>query len=350
MEALTKRERVMAAVKGEPVDRIPVSFFGHNHSAERSPETAVQAMLEQDRKYDWDFMKVQLRATYYAEAWGNLYQWLGPDIGPEVVDHVVKKADDFRRLKKLDPTKGVFGEHVEIAKKIGEALRGRTPYVQTIFSPLSVADMLAGTRFHQYPRVGPLRRLIDEKPEAVKEGLTTISLTLADYARAALRAGADGILLTTWRWALADVISEEEYKIFGKPFDLAVIEAANREGATFNILHICRGNILFDLFIDYPVQVISFDPFLPKNPSLKEAKAKTSKALWGGINHTQTLLHGPLESIEGEVKAALEITGGRRFMLGPGCAIPRQVPESHLQALKKIIARWSAPGYWSAPG
>jgi uroporphyrinogen decarboxylase len=340
MNPMTKKERVMAAVKGNPVDRIPVSFFGHNHTAERFPETAVQAMLEQDRKFDWDFMKVQMRATYYAEAWGCKYDWMGPDIGPEVLDHVVKQADDFRKLKRLDVTRGVLGDHVGIGKKIGEALKGRTPYVQTIFSPLSVADMLAGTRFHQYPRIGPLKRLIEEKPEAVHEGLTVISQTLADYAKEAVRAGADGILLTTWRWALKDVLTEEQYKIFGKPYDLAVIEGAVRAGATFSILHICRENIIFDPLADYPVEVISFNATSPLNPTLREAMGRTKKALWGGIDHTQTLLHGPVEAIAREVNVALEQTGGRRFMLGPGCAIPPQVPEAHLRAAQASISQW----------
>ena len=330
----------MAAVKGDPVDRIPVSFFGHNHTAERSPETAVQAMLEQDRKYDWDFMKVQMRATYYAEAWGCKYDWMGPDIGPEVLDHVVKRADDFRKIKRLDATRGVLGDHVGIGKKIGEALKGRTPYVQTIFSPLSVADMLAGTRFHQYPRIGPLKRLIEEKPEAVHEGLTAISQTLADYAKEAVRAGADGIFLTTWRWALQDVLTEAQYKIFGKPYDLAVIEGAVRAGATFNVLHICREKIIFDPLADYPVEVISFHATSPLNPPLGDAMGRTKKALWGGLDHTKTLLHGPVEAIAREVNAALDQTGGKRFILGPGCAIPRQVPEAHLRAAQTSLYHW----------
>jgi uroporphyrinogen decarboxylase len=337
MDQMTKRERVMATVKGGSVDRIPVSFFGHNHTAERSQETAVQAMLEQDHKYDWDIMKVQMRATYYGEAWGCQYDWMGPDIGPEIRDYVVKTADDFRKIKKLDPRRGVLGEHIGVAKKIGEALKGRTPYVQTIFSPLGIADMLAGTRINQAPRIGPLKHLIEEKPDAVHDGLAIISQTMADYAKEAIRAGADGILLTTWRWALQDVLSQEQYKIFGKPYDLAVIEGAIQAGATLNILHICRTPCMFDLLADYPVEVISFDATSPQNPTLQEAKARTEKALWGGVDHIRTLLHGPQEAIVQEVQRAIKQTDGNRFILGPGCAIPTDVPETHLRAAKAAV-------------
>ena len=338
MDQMTKKERVMAAVKGAPVDRIPVSFFGHNHTAERFPESAVKAMLEEQHKYGWDFMKVQMRATYYGEAWGCKYKWMGPDIGPEVQDHVVKSADDFRKIKKLDPREGVLGEHLNIAKNAGQALKGKTPYVQTIFSPLSIADMLAGTRFSQYPRIGPLKHLIEENPDAVHEALSNISQTMAEYAKTAVQDGADGILLTTWRWALQDVLSEDQYRVFGKPYDLAVIDGAIQAGATFNILHICRENVIFDLLADYPVEVISFNSTSSQNPTLREAMARTEKALWGGIDHTQTLMHGPIEAIEKEVQEAIEQTGGKRFILGPGCAISSKVPENHLRAIQKLLS------------
>jgi len=349
MEQMSKKERLMAAVKGDPVDRIPVSFFGHNHTVERTPETALEAMIEQDRKYDWDVMKVQMRATYYAEAWGNTYKWMGPKIGPEVQDHVVKQASDFRKLKKVDVSRGVFADHVGIAKKIGEVLKGRTPYVQTVFNPIGVADMLAGTHLYdlhrqdyQNPRIGPLKRLMEENPEAVHEGLSLISQTLADYAREAVqRGGALGIFISTWRWAMKDVLTEEQYETFGKPYDLAVINGAIQAGSTFNVLHICRDPMIsFDTFADYPVDAINYTATCPGNPSLREVKSRWKKAFWGGIDHTQTLLHGPADAIDREVQEVITETGGKRLIVGPGCAIPIEIPAAHLLAVKSAISRW----------
>ena len=42
MEKMTKRERILAAAKGEPVDRLPISYFNHNHAVESSPDTLVR--------------------------------------------------------------------------------------------------------------------------------------------------------------------------------------------------------------------------------------------------------------------------------------------------------------------
>ena len=343
MAEMSKRERVMAAVRGEPVDRVPLSFFGHNHPVERSSETLAPYLLEQNRKFDWDFIKVNLRATYYGEAWGCKYRW-DPERGPELEDNVVKSADDFRKLKRLDPTEGVLGDQIRVAKLLGEALKGSVPYVHTAFTPLTVVNKLAGALSHTTSETDIVKRFMKENPEALHHGLSVISQTLADYAREAIRAGADGMFLTTTVWS-RDAITEEEYEIFGRPYDLAIYEAAIQEGATFNILHLCRENIMLDLLSDYPVQVISYDALSPRNPSLREAMERTDKALWGGIDHKTALLKGPVEAIVAEVHAALEQTGGKRFFLGPGCSISSSfnitlVPEAHLLAAKEALSSW----------
>ncbi len=342
MAEMTKRERVMAAVKGEPVDRVPLSFFAHNHTVERSSDTCARHLLEQNHEFDWDFIKVHLRASYYGEAWGSKYRW-DTKTGPIIEDPVVKCADDFRKLERLDSTEGVLGDQVRVAKLLGEAFEGSVPYVQTIFSPLVVVKQLTGAEVRAPSEAVQIRRFMQESPEALHHGLSIVSQSLADYARQTIRAGADGVFITTSVWS-RDAISEDEYKIFGRPYDLAILEAANQEGATFNILHLCRENIMLDLLSDYPVQVISYDALSPRNPSLKEAMGKTDKAIWGGLTHKtsvpDTLLEGPGYTIVAQVHAALEQTGGRRFLLGPGCSISPRVPKTHLLAAKEAISTW----------
>ena len=338
MKKMIKRERVFSALKGEPVDQVPASFFGYKHAFERSSNTLVPHLLQQNQKFDWDFIKVQLQASYYGEAWGCKYRW-NPEEGPQLEDYVVKKADDFKNLLKLSPREGVLGDQVRVAKLLGEALKGSVPYIQTIFCPLTVAAELAGTIEVTPSEKTSIQQFMKQDPEALHQGLTVISQTLADYAREAIRAGADGIFVTTTGWT-QDTISEKDYKIFGRPYDLAIFEAAISEGALFNILHICGENIMFDLFSDYPVQLINYDALSPGNPSLKEAMIRTDKAIWGGVAQETTLLNGPTKAITAEVHAALGQTKGKRFFLGPGCVIPPNVPDAHLLAAKEALSTW----------
>ncbi len=345
MVEMTKRERVMAAIRGEPVDRVPASFFGHNHAVEYSSDLTAQWLLEQNSKFEWDFIKVHLRGSYFGEAWGCEYR-VDLKTNPMIVKPIIKNVSDFRKLERQDPTKGVLGDQVKVARMLGETLKGRVPYVQTIFCPLTVAGKLAGSAAFTASESELIKSFIKEDPEALHYGLSVISQTLADYSREVIRAGADGVFFATV--FSRDVLTEKEYATFGRPYDLAVLEAANQEGATCNILHLCRNNIMFDFLSDYPVRVINYDNFGPDNPSLREAMGKTDKALWGGVHNVNPLLEGSVKAIEAQVHEALDQTGGRRFLLGPTCSAlstlspddVRRVPEAHFRAAKEALSNW----------
>lgn len=74
MAEMTRKERVRAALEGRPLDRVPVSLWGHDFEREWRPRDLVAATLESYRAYGWDFIKFNPRATYFAEAWGNEYE------------------------------------------------------------------------------------------------------------------------------------------------------------------------------------------------------------------------------------------------------------------------------------
>ncbi len=343
-EQMTKRERVMAAARGEPVDRVPVSFFGHHHDVERTAESNVAFLAERQRKLDMDFMKLQLSNSYLGEAWGAVYRWdpkTSPVSGAVLVKPAVKNVADLARLPRLDPTKGVFGEHVRMSRLLKEAFKGEVPFVHTIFSPLLVAGLLTDATPRTASIMVEIRRLIREDPDTLHAALVTISRTLADYARECIRAGADGIFLTNSPWS-RDVVTEEEYLRFGKAYELPIFQAANQEGAKLNVMHPCRDNIMLNVVSDYPVLVLSYDSASPRNPSLHTVLEQTNKSVWAGL-HRDTLLSGPPESIRAEVQESFKQTGGRRFLLGASCAISDRVPEAHLNAARDAVIECGTP-------
>jgi len=73
--SMNKHERVAAALAGEAVDRRPVSAWRHFVDREQNADDLSAAMLEFQRTFDWDWVKVNPRATYFAEAWGNTYDF-----------------------------------------------------------------------------------------------------------------------------------------------------------------------------------------------------------------------------------------------------------------------------------
>jgi uroporphyrinogen decarboxylase len=199
-------------------------------------------------------------------------------------------------------------------------------FIQTIFSPLSIAKYLVGNN----PEV--VRRSIAANPDALEAGLAIIAETFRTYVQATLEAGASGIFFATTGWASAGALGEEEYKRFGREYDLRVLDVSG--GAPFNVLHNCGERIYFDQLSDYPVHAISWAATLPGNPPLAEGKERATKAVMGGVNEKMLPDDAPAK-VADEVRTAIESTAGRRVLVAPGCSIPPRTPEVNLRAAQE---------------
>ncbi len=318
-----KKERVRAALAGQRPDRVPAGFWGHDYAREWSAESLAAAMLESFHRYDWDFLKVNPRATYYAEAFGcRVERDPAGARGPRIVEASLNTADDLAALRPVSGTEGVFAEQLQALRLIGEGIAG-ADYVQTVFSPLSVVGYASGRR------LDAVRGWMTDAPDALHHALDAITDTLADYAAACLEAGASGIFFATTDWATRACITPEQYAEFGRPFDLRVLEAV--QGAELNVLHVCRAeNMLLDL-LDYPVQAFNWADREAGNPSLAEVQSRTDRAVMGGVA-LSTLSTGAPADVEAAVHDAIDSTGGRRLLVAPGCSVPPEAPAANLQA------------------
>src|SRR4051794_17665351 len=141
LHKMTKLQRVDAAVRNQPVDRPPVSLWRHFYECERSAEDLAGSMLAFHKKYDWDWMKINPRASYHVEGWGvqTDYGNGGPLDKPRVVNFPVQSASDWGKLRPLSITEGVLDEQIEVVERICEAVAGESYIVQTVFNPLSIA-------------------------------------------------------------------------------------------------------------------------------------------------------------------------------------------------------------------
>jgi uroporphyrinogen decarboxylase len=318
-------ERVMAALRGEPVDRVPVSAWWHDFGREWSAAELAEAALEAYRRYGWDFIKLNPRATYYAEAWGARFRPL-PGRQPELLEPAWREPADLSRFAPIDPrTSAPFAEQLDALARVTGALAGEAPVVQTLFCPLAVLSRAAGG-------VEPVRRAMAEAPELLEGALGAVAETLAAYVAACLERGASGIFFATVEWGTSDTIGAEEHRRFARPYDLRVLEAA--AGAPFTILHVCRErNLLFEL-LDYPAAAFHWASRSAGNPSLAEVQARTGAAVMGGVDHRRTMPSGTPEEVAGEAHDAIESTSGWRFLLAPECTVPPDTPPANLRALR----------------
>src|SRR5512147_769828 len=115
---MTKRERVLAALRGEPVDRVPVAFWLHNFAAENSAEGLATETLRLARTFDWDFLKPQSRAQCFAEMWGLRYAPSRELAIQYTITHAPLATEaDLMALAPVDARTGALGEQLEALRR-----------------------------------------------------------------------------------------------------------------------------------------------------------------------------------------------------------------------------------------
>lgn len=327
---MNHRERVLAALRGDAVDRPPVSFWGHFYHRESTASDLVSATLEFQAEHDWDWVKLNPRKHYHVEPWGVSYRYSGRAAEKPVLENwPVHQAADWLAITERPPDRGALAEQIEAVAMLRRGLPDDVPVVQTVFTPLAVLGEMV-------EEPGELRLHLRTHPHAVRGALEAVTRTFEGYVRDVLRAGADGIYLATVDWATRDLLAPAEHREWSRPYDLRILAAAG--AARFNVLHVCkRRNLLFEV-ADYPVAAFSWAATDPLNPSLADGLARFPGAAMGGISHDEALAQPDPERPLSEFRRALEATGGRRWLAAPGCSIPPATPAAHLRAMRAAVA------------
>lgn len=324
---MTKRERLEATIRGEPVDRPAVALWRHWPGDDQRAEDLARAQVAFQQRYDFDFMKVSPSSSYCLEDWGVVDCWAaGTDEGTrEYIERPVHSPADWHKLAVLDPRQGALGRQLRCLELIAAQVGPEVPFIQTIFSPLVQAKNLAGDD----QLLVHLRRY----PEDLKAGLETITETTVRFVREVLRTGAAGVFYAV-QHACYSLLCEEEYRHLGRPYDLRILETV-QEG-WFNVLHIHGRDIMFEALADYPAQAINWHD-RETWPALAEALKRCDKALIGGLRRLETMLLGTPDDVRAEAADAIAQTGGRRFILGTGCVTPITSPTSNLYAAREAV-------------
>jgi uroporphyrinogen decarboxylase len=318
---MTKKERVRAALRGGTVDQIPISLWRHDYLGEWTSEGLLASTLEQYGRYDWDFIKFNPRATYFAEAWGNRYERATEAKPANLITPAVNRPEQLAGVKPLDVREGVLGEHLGALRLLTKEVAAEVDVIHTVFSPLAVAAQLSGSD-------GQFLSLATADAAAAHAALAAVAETLRAYAAAALDAGASGIFYAPLGWASRDTCPEAFYLQFGRPYDLEVLAAVQR--APFNVLHVCRNRNMIDLLLDYPVSAFNWADDGEGNPSLADVRNRTNKAVMGGLDHTR-LHEMSTDEVAGQAEAALA-DGAERVFLTAGCTIRPETPTANIEA------------------
>ena len=319
------RSRLEACLLELTPDRPPVALWRHFPVDDQTPQGLASATLVFQRTFDFDLVKVTPSSSYCLKDWGVEDEWRGDSEGTrDYTRRIVQHPDDWSLLPVLEPKKGHLAEELECLRLLVEELGPETPVIQTIFNPLSQAKNLVGGQ----ELLVHARRF----PDALHAGLRTITESTRRFVEAAAKTGIAGIFFAV-QHAQYGLMSEDEYRLFGRAYDLQVLELA--QPLWLKVLHLHGMDVMFDQFVDYPVNVLNWHD-RETFPSLSQAQTRFPGAVCGGVSQN-TLVYGAADQVRSEALEAVQSTSGQRFILGTGCVTPIIAPYGNILAVRQSV-------------
>ena len=324
----TSRAVLEECLSGVRPARIPVALWRHFPVDDQDPGNLAAATLAWQQTYQFDFVKVTPESGYSVKDWGLDDKREGAREGTRrYSQRAIQRPEDWLHLKPLDPHTGRLGDQLLAIEKITSALGPETPVVETVFNPLSQVKKLVGDEL--------LLVHMRMFPDALHAALQTITATTQRFINALSETEIAGIFFAT-QHAQFGVLSLEEYREFGRPYDLQVLNEA--QDLWLNILHVHGSDVMFEEIVDYPVAIVNWhDRDTP--PTLKDAKGLFSGVVCGGWQRYEDIVLGTPQQVKESAQAAIEATGGQRLILGTGCVTPITAPHGNL-----VMARQSVLG------
>ena len=337
---MTPRERVMNALRGEPVDRPPAANPTNVATVElmdlvdapfpdacRDPELAARLAATSHTELGFDSVTPYFTIIQESSALGCQMQWEEKDNWPTVRMHqpIWKGPDDVRIPKGFlehRDTRTVI-KAIEILK---QEFGDRVAVIGKTMGPWTLA-------YHVFGVESFLLMTVDE-PDLVKRCLERLKEVSVLFGEAQIAAGAD--VLTFPDHATGDLVSGEYY---GR-FLLEIHQEMAQRLPVPLILHIC-GNTLDRM--DYIAQTgMSCFHFDSKNDPQKAMDIVDGRIrLAGNINNPETLYTQGPEQVRQEVYRCLN--AGVQ-LIAPECAVPLATKLENLMEIPRAIEDWCASG------
>jgi uroporphyrinogen decarboxylase len=291
-----------------------VSVWGHSYEREWSVDELVTTTVGIARRCDLDFVKLQIRASCFAETFGAAWKFSGsPSLPPVMEQAGGLDAGAWRRIAAAEPDRRILAEQIQVMAAVTQDLGPETPCLQTVFSPGMVAWFLTGSDLELF------RSLLRTEPDLMAGGLARISETMAWFARESIAAGAAGLFYAINPLANTVVVAPDEYERILLPFDRSTLAGA--EGARFNMLHLCGENVNTSLVEALRPDCVNWSIHDAGNPGLAEMRDRHHVAVAGGLHRDRPIRTGTVEEVRREAAHAIMQTSGSGHLLTPGCSV-----------------------------
>ena len=328
---MTGRERVLARIGHEPVDRLPLMPITMMFAAAFSGvpyrryvtdyRVLAEAQVRVAGEFDFDHVSVISDPAREPADLGAVIEWF-EDQPPAIVESSALLTDKatLARLKPPDPSGGarmhdrVLGV-AELRRRVG-----RDKLVEGwVEGPCAEAADLRG--------INTLMMDFFDDPGFVRD-LFEFSVDMElRFARAQVDAGADIIGVGD---AAASLVGPALYEEFVWPYEQKLVQGLHAMGTRVR-LHICgKTRRLFSGMGRLGAEIVDLDYFAP----IDEARRimGPGQVLLGNINPVGVLQDADRDTVAAAI-AECHRQAGRNYIAGAGCEVARGTPVENLRAL-----------------
>ncbi len=340
---MTGLQRTRAAVRGEPVDRVPTFPILLAPACQLTgvpqgrymTDSAVMAdtLLKARQMCGFDGIYVSRDNWVYHQALGGELTF--PDDDESFSRTVLlDSVRDFRKLRVPDPASAPGMTTLLDAARRVVAAAGDRYYIQANIDtgPFSLAAVLRGAQDF-------FMDLSTENEADLRELLSFCTEVVVAYGKAMIATGVHAIQFGD---ATASLVSPADYRKFVLPWQEKAIDAlAGRDCDLW--IHICgRTDHLLHFLAGVPFQGFEVDSKVPM--ALARQLLGGRIALKGNLD-TTFLLQARPDQVTAACRRILEEPGMERgVILSPGCGVPRMTPLENLRAMVRACEEHAAAG------
>lgn len=338
IQPMTSRQRVLAALRREPVDRTPIVnptsvatvelmdlVDARFPEANREPALMARLAATGHTELGFDSVMPVFSIIQESSALGCNMQWEQKDNWPTVRmrEPIFARPEDIRipdDLLEHPDTHCVIDAIRILRRQFGDevAIIGKT------MGPWSLG-------YHTFG-VEPFLLMSLDDPDATRTCLDRLKEVTVEFGLAQIEAGADALTLPDH--ATGDLVSGDYYRRYLRDLH---IEFAQRLPAPL-ILHICgKTTDRMGYIAETGMAAFHFDS--KNSPAEAMSIVEGRIALVGNINNPETLYSKGPDAVRAEVMLVLEAGVP---MIGPECAIPLQTPLENLLAIREAVLEWHA--------
>ncbi len=336
---LTQKERLIAAIHREPVDRPPCICPGGMMNmmfqeimeqsqcfwpeAHQDPEKMAGLAIALNQAGGFENYGVPFCMTVEAEAMGAKVDMGSLLVEPHVVESPLRSVEEVEQLQSLDVHQGRVKVVLDAIRLLKDQNHDHVPIVGNITGPVSTAGTLID--------MSVLLKEYRKKPEASHRFMTKVTDEIIKYAQGEADAGADMICISEPS-GTGEILGPKFFREYSIRYVNRILDAVN---VPVKLVHIC-GDLrsVYHILSEFHSDAFSFDSIVP----IAEIKPHIpEKAVVGNIN-----THAIGTQMPEKVRSLVRFARRKGVdVVAPACGLPTTTPLANVQAMVKAAAEGS---------